>query len=77
MHDRWDQHSDLKAGHESNAHAVDQPIAALIRDLKRRGLLESTLVVWSAEFGRTPFAQGSPAATTIRSASRRGWRAAE
>ena len=59
MHDRWDQHSDLKAGHESNAHAVDQPIAGLIRDLKRRGLLESTLVVWSAEFGRTPFAQGS------------------
>jgi len=59
MHDRWDQHNDLKAGHESNAHAVDQPIAALIRDLRRRGLLESTLVVWSAEFGRTPFAQGS------------------
>ena len=59
LHDRWDQHNDLKAGHESNAHAVDQPIAALIRDLKRRGLLESTLVVWAAEFGRTPFAQGS------------------
>ncbi len=57
--DRWDQHNDLKAGHEANAHAVDQPIAALIRDLKRRGLLESTLIVWSAEFGRTPFAQGS------------------
>ena len=57
--DRWDQHGDLKAGHEANAHAVDQPIAALILDLKRRGLLESTLVVWAAEFGRTPFAQGS------------------
>jgi hypothetical protein len=57
--DRWDQHNDLTAGHEANAHAVDQPIAALIRDLKRRGLLESTLVVWAAEFGRTPFAQGS------------------
>jgi uncharacterized protein (DUF1501 family) len=57
--DPWDQHNDLTAGHEANAHAVDQPIAALIRDLKRRGLLESTLVVWAAEFGRTPFAQGS------------------
>ncbi len=57
--DRWDQHSDLKAGHEANARAVDQPIAALLTDLKRRGLLESTLVVWSAEFGRTPFAQGT------------------
>lgn len=57
--DRWDQHNDLRAGHEGNARAVDQPIAALLMDLKRRGLLESTLVVWAAEFGRTPFAQGS------------------
>ena len=57
--DRWDQHNDLRGGHEANARATDQPIAALIRDLRRRGLLESTLVVWSAEFGRTPFAQGS------------------
>lgn len=56
--DRWDQHSNLKAGHENNARAVDQPIAALLTDLKQRGLLESTLVVWSGEFGRTPFAQG-------------------
>lgn len=56
--DRWDQHGDLKAGHEANARAVDQPITALILDLKRRGLLESTLLVWSGEFGRTPFAQG-------------------
>ena len=57
--DRWDQHGNLKKGHESNALAVDQPIAALIRDLKDRGMLDSTLVVWSGEFGRTPFAQGS------------------
>ena len=57
--DRWDQHSDLKAGHEANARAVDQPITALILDLQRRGLLESTLLVWAGEFGRTPFAQGS------------------
>jgi hypothetical protein len=57
--DRWDQHSGLKPGHEKNARAVDQPIAALLTDLKQRGLLDQTLVVWGGEFGRTPFAQGS------------------
>jgi hypothetical protein len=57
--DRWDQHGNLKAGHEANAHAVDQPIAGLLKDLKRRGLLDQTLVVWTGEFGRTPFAQGT------------------
>jgi len=56
--DRWDQHGNLKKGHEDNARAVDQPIAALLRDLRQRGLLDETLVVWSGEFGRTPFAQG-------------------
>jgi hypothetical protein len=56
--DRWDQHGQLKQGHENNARAVDQPIAALLRDLKGRGLLDETLVVWAGEFGRTPFAQG-------------------
>ena len=58
-HDRWDQHSGLAKGHEDNARAVDQPIAGLLADLKQRGLLNETLVVWSGEFGRTPFAQGS------------------
>jgi hypothetical protein len=57
--DRWDQHSNLKDGHERNAHAVDQPIAGLLKDLKARGMLDQTLVVWSGEFGRTPFAQGN------------------
>ncbi len=57
--DRWDQHDKLKEGHEKNCRAVDQPIAGLLTDLKGRGLLESTLVVWAGEFGRTPFAQGS------------------
>jgi len=57
--DRWDQHGNLKEGHENNARAVDQPIAALLRDLHARGLLESTVVLWAGEFGRTPFAQGS------------------
>ncbi len=56
--DRWDQHHNLKNGHENNALAVDQPIAALLQDLRRRGLLDETLVVWAGEFGRTPFAQG-------------------
>jgi hypothetical protein len=56
--DRWDQHGNLREGHAANARAVDQPIAALIRDLRQRGMLVSTLVVWSGEFGRTPFAQG-------------------
>ncbi len=57
--DRWDQHSDLKSGHERNARATDKPIAALLADLKARGLFESTLVVWAGEFGRTPMAQGT------------------
>mgnify|MGYP002630151536 CR=1 FL=1 len=57
--DRWDQHRNLRKGHEDNARAVDQPIAALIRDLRDRGLLATTLVVWCGEFGRTPFAQGN------------------
>jgi uncharacterized protein (DUF1501 family) len=58
-HDRWDQHANLRDGHTKNALAVDQPIGALIEDLAQRGLLEKTLIVWSGEFGRTPFAQGS------------------
>ncbi len=57
--DRWDAHSGLKSNHEYNARATDQPVAGLLIDLKRRGLLDSTLVVWAGEFGRTPFAQGS------------------
>lgn len=57
-HDRWDQHRNLRKGHQDNALAVDQPIAALLTDLKRRGLWDQTLVVWAGEFGRTPFAQG-------------------
>ena len=57
--DRWDQHNNLKDGHERNALAVDQPIAGLLKDLKRRGMLDETLVIWAGEFGRTPFAQGT------------------
>jgi arylsulfatase A-like enzyme len=57
--DRWDQHANLKDGHTKNALSVDKPIAGLLADLKQRGLLDSTLVIWSGEFGRTPFAQGN------------------
>jgi hypothetical protein len=56
---QWDQHGDLKKGHEKNAREVDRPIAGLLDDLKQRGLLEETLVLWSGEFGRTPTAQGT------------------
>ncbi len=55
----WDQHGDLEKGHRSMANQVDQPIAALINDLKQRGLLDETLIVWAGEFGRTPFSQGN------------------
>jgi len=56
---KWDQHEHLKRDHEQNAAEVDKPIAGLLRDLKSRGLLEDTLVLWGGEFGRTPTAQGS------------------
>ena len=55
----WDQHGKLREGHAKNALATDRPIAGLIRDLKARGMLDETLVVWGGEFGRTPVVQGS------------------
>ena len=55
---KWDQHSELRVGHERNALQVDRPIAGLLKDLKRRGLLNDTLVLWASEFGRTPVAEG-------------------
>ncbi len=55
----WDAHGGLKANHERNFKAVDKPIAGLIKDLKQRGLLDSTLIVFASEFGRTPGSQGS------------------
>ena len=54
----WDQHGNLKAGHEKNALDTDQAIAGLIHDLKARGLFEETLIVWAGEFGRTPHSAG-------------------
>jgi uncharacterized protein (DUF1501 family) len=56
---KWDQHQQLRRDHSQNAREVDRPIAGLIADLKSRGLLKDTLVLWGGEFGRTPTAQGS------------------
>jgi len=56
---QWDQHGDLTKGHGKNAREVDLPIAGLLHDLKKRGMLEDTLVWWGGEFGRTPTAQGT------------------
>ena len=55
----WDSHKDLKKNHGEQAAKVDKPIAGLIKDLKQRGLLDETLVVWSTEFGRTPGGEGA------------------
>ncbi|MBK1834443.1 DUF1501 domain-containing protein [Roseibacillus ishigakijimensis] len=57
----WDHHSQVKAGVERKSAIIDQPCAALIADLKQRGLLEDTLVVWGGEFGRTPMVEASAA----------------
>jgi hypothetical protein len=54
---KWDQHSQLYDGHTKNAKEVDKPIAGLLKDLKSRGLLKDTLVIWAGEFGRTPVSE--------------------
>ena len=55
----WDQHGDLRRRHEENARITDQPVAALIRDLRARGLLDDTLILWAGEMGRTPHSSGT------------------
>ncbi len=55
---QWDAHDDVDANHEHMSGRTDRPVAALLTDLKRRGLLDETLVVWGGEFGRTPVSQG-------------------
>jgi hypothetical protein len=54
----WDAHEDLVENHTKQAAVMDRPVAGLLKDLKRRGMLDDTLVVWNTEFGRTPFTQG-------------------
>jgi hypothetical protein len=58
FHESWDQHGDLKGALKRNCQDTDQAAAALIKDLKQRGLLDETLVIWGGEFGRTPMVQG-------------------
>lgn len=61
MHSGWDQHGNLFTQLEAQCRDTDAPAAALVQDLKERGLLDDTLVFWGCEFGRTPFGQGDPA----------------
>lgn len=58
FHEAWDQHGNLTKAIKANCEWTDQPVAALVKDLKQRGLLEDTLVIWGGEFGRTPMVQG-------------------
>ena len=62
-HRGWDQHNDLPAGIRTQCFDTDVPSAALVQDLKRRGLLEDTLVIWGGEFGRTIYSQGAATAS--------------
>jgi len=61
LEETWDAHESVEKNHGRHAGEVDQPIAALLTDLERRGLLESTLILWGGEFGRMPFAEGEGA----------------
>ncbi len=54
---KWDAHADIEMNHAKTCRAMDQPVAGLLKDLKRRGLLDQTLVVWGGEFGRTPMSE--------------------
>ena len=66
IHASWDHHSNLDPEISFNARMSDQPIAALINDLKERGLLDETLVVWAGEFGRTPLGENRPGRRLIQ-----------
>ena len=65
-HMRWDQHGNLPSRSASQCRDTDQPSAALIPDLKQRGLLDDTLVIWGGEFGRTIYSQGELTADELR-----------
>ncbi len=69
----WDGHNNLEGNHTAHARAVDKPIAGLLADLKARGLLESTLVVWTSDLAGRLMARAAMAVTTIRGATRSGW----
>jgi len=54
---KWDSHADIEMNHAKTCRAMDQPVAGLLKDLRQRGLLDQTLVVWGGEFGRTPMSE--------------------
>jgi uncharacterized protein (DUF1501 family) len=58
LEETWDAHKSIETNHGQHAAEVDRPIAALLKDLSQRGLLDSTLIVWGGEFGRMPFSEG-------------------
>ena len=64
----WDGHEGIKENHDTQAATMDQPVAALLQDLKQRGMLEDTLFIWNTEFGRSPVTQGIGATGRITSA---------
>src|SRR5262249_57434531 len=64
-HGSWDHHSNLDKELQFNSRMADQPVAALLKDLKRRGLLDSTLVLWLSEFGRTPLGENRVGYATV------------
>jgi hypothetical protein len=72
----WDNHADIAKELPPMCAATDRPIAALLRDLKARGMLDDTLVLWTTEFGRMPFSQGSEGRDTTAARSSAGWRVA-
>jgi len=74
---QWDAHDNIEENHLRMASQTDQPVAALLKDLKRRGLLDTTLVVWGGEFGRSPESQGSKGRDHHNLGFRCGWREAE
>ena len=77
FHESWDQHDDLTREIKANCKVTDQACAALITDLKQRGLLEDTLVIWGGEFGALRWFRGATTAATITpTPSRCGWPAA-
>ena len=69
-HTTWDDHSDLDARLKKNCDMTDRPAAALIQDLKQRGLLDETLVIWGGEFGRTPMNEVRRGIRSVRPCSR-------
>ncbi len=70
---KWDAHSGIEKNHSSLCKAMDLPVAGLLRDLKRRGMLDDTLVIWGGEFGRTPMSEKGTAAITMPPALPCGW----